>query len=140
VLAPGVYLSFTVSALDTQPQEQLRRNDPPGSDADAWFSALDDRTIELGRGTCTARVLGIHSGADGLWIQLSCEGEPDASVVIHVTSATRVEEVLQRLKSQPPVGRPLEIIDLDGPHSTPAAVSLGRAGAVGTLPTSHDTH
>lgn len=139
-LAPGVYLVEAVSALDLEAREDFRPNDPPGSDADAWFSALDDRTIELGPATCIARVLGIHIGADGLWIQLACEGTAETSVVVHVTSATRVEEVLHRLKVDPPVGRPLEVLDMDGPHSTPAVARLGRTNAVGALPAPRNTH
>jgi hypothetical protein len=129
-----------VSALDTAAREQARPADPPGSDADAWFSALDDRTIELGRNQCIARVHGIHANTDGLWIQLTCEGNQEVSVVVHVTSATRVEDVLQRLKTDGPVGRPLELIDMDGPRSTPAAVRMGRADAIGVLPASRDAH
>ena len=118
----------------------MRPNDPPGSDADAWFSALDDRTIELGRNRCLARVQGIHANGDGLWIQLTCEGHQEVSVVVRVTSATRVDDVLQRLKADGPVGRPLEIIDMDGPRSTPAAARMGRADATGLLPASRDAH
>jgi hypothetical protein len=129
-----------VSALDTAAREQVRPNDPPGSDADAWFSALDDRTIELGRDLCVARVHGIHANGDGLWIQLACEGRQEVSVVVRVTSATRVEDLLQRLKADAPVGRPLEIIDMDGPRSTPAAVRMGRGDATGVLPASRDAH
>ena len=135
-----MYQVVIVSALDTEARQAVLPHDPPGSDADAWFSALDDRTIELGPVSCIARVLGIHAGADGLWIQLECEGNPDTSLVVHVTSATRVEEVLHRLKIDPPVGRPLEIIDLDGRHSTPATARLGRVDATGALPTPRDAH
>ena len=126
-----------MSALDTAAREQVRPADPPGSDADAWFSALDDRTIELGRNQCIARVHGIHAKGDVLWIQLACEGQQDVSVVVRVTSATRIEDVLQRLKADGPVGRPLEIIDMDGPRSTPATARMGRADATGLLPASH---
>jgi hypothetical protein len=129
-----------VSALDTAAREQVRPNDPPGSDADAWFSALDDRTIELGRNRCIARVQGIHANGDGLWIQLACEGQQDISVVVRVTSATRVDDVLERLKDDGPVGRPMEIIDMDGARSTPAAARMGRADATGLLPASRDAH
>ena len=129
-----------MSALDTAAREQVRPNDPPGSDADAWFSALDDRTIELGRDQCIARVQGIHATGGGLWIQMTCEGHQEVSVVVHVTSTTRVEDVLQRLKADGPVGRPLEILDMDGPRSTPAATRMGRADATGLLPASRDAH
>jgi hypothetical protein len=109
-----------VSAVGTQAREHVRPTDPPGSNADAWFSALDDRTIELGPTTCMARVQGIHPGPDGLWIQLSCEGHTEISVVVHVTTATRVEDVLLRLKTDPPVGRPLEMVEMHGSLSTPS--------------------
>ena len=135
-----MYLVAIVSALDIQARERVRPGDSPGSDADAWFAALDDRTIELGPVSCTARVLGIHTGPDGLWIQLTCEGSPDISVVVHVTPATRVEDVLQRLKVDPPVGRPLEIIDMHGALSTPSAARLGRVDASGARPTPRNTH
>ena len=129
-----------MSAIGTLVRQHVQPSDPPGSDADAWFAALDDRTIELGPATCTARVLGIHTGPDGLWIQLSCEGDSEISVVVHVTAATRVEDVLLRLKTDPPVGRPLEIIDLYGRLSTPSAARLGRVDASGARPTPPDIH
>ena len=135
-----MYLVAIVSSLDTHAREHVRPGDLPGSDADSWFSALDDRTLELGPVTCTARVYGIHTGPDGLWIQLSCEGNTDISVVVHVTAATRVEDVLRRLKIDPPVGRPLEVIDMHGPLSTPAAVRLGRVDASGARPTPPNAH
>ena len=118
-----------MSAIGTQAREHIRPADSPGSDADAWFIALDHRTIELGPATCTARVLGIHTSPDGLWIQLSCEGHTEVSVVVHVTAATRVEDVLLRLKTDPPVGRPLEVVDMHGRLSTPATARLGRGHA-----------
>src|SRR5687767_7800 len=71
---PCVSSRCVSATLDTAAREQVRPHDPPGSDADAWFSALDDRTIELGRNRCVARVQGIHTGRDSLWIQLTCEG------------------------------------------------------------------
>ena len=74
---------------------------------------------------CVTRVHGIHASADGLWIQLVCEGDQEISVVVRVTSATRVEDVLKRLKEDAPVGRPLEIIDMDGSRSTPAGGTNG---------------
>jgi hypothetical protein len=129
-----------VSAIGTQTHEHVQPTDPPGSDADAWFAALDDRTIELGPATCTARVLGIHTGPDGLWIQLSCEGGSDLNVVVHVTAETRVEDVLQRLKVDPPVGRPLEMIDMHGRLSTPSTARLGRVDASGVRPTPRNAH
>ena len=129
-----------MSALDIQAREPVRSGDSPGSDADAWFTALDERTIELGPVACTARVMGIHTCPDGLWIQLSCEGCPDISVVVHVTPATRVEDVLQRLKNDPPVGRPLEVIDMHGSLSTPSTARLGRVDASGARPTPRNAH
>ena len=129
-----------MSAIGTLAREHVQPNDPPGSDADAWFAALDDRTIDLGPATCTARVLGIHTGPEGLWIQLSCEGDPNLSAVVHVTAATRVEDVLLRLKTDPPVGRPLEIIDMYGRLSTPSTARLGRVDASGARPTPPNFH
>lgn len=130
-----------MSALDLEAREDFRRNDPPGSDADAWFSALDDRTIEMGPATCVARVMGIHVTADGLWIQLACiVGTQETSMVVHVTPATRVEDVVSRLKTDPPLGRPLEILDMEGPYSTPAAARMGRTDATGAVPTPRNAH
>ena len=84
--------------------------------------------------------MGIHSSPDGLWIQLSCEGYTEISVVVHVTAATRVEDVLHRLEIDPPVGRPLEILDMHGPRSTPSATRLGRAAATGARPMPRHAH
>ena len=129
-----------MSVIGTLAREHVQPSDPPGSDADAWFAALDDRTIELGPATCTARVLGIHTGPEGLWIQLSCEGNSDLSVVVHVTATTRVEDVLLRLKTDPPVARPLEVIDMYGRLSTPSTARLGRVDASGAPPTPPNIH
>ena len=128
-----------MSALDTAAREHVRPTDPPGSDADAWFSALDDRTIELGPHRCVTRVHGIHASPDGLWIQLVCESDQEISVVVRVTSATRVEDVLKRLKEDAPVGRPLEVSTWTDPN-TPAAVRMGRADATGSLPAARGAH
>ena len=135
-----MYLLAVVSALDSHAVDHVQPTEPPVSDADAWFSALDDRTIELGSTSYTARVLGIHTSPDGLWVQLSCDGDTDISLVVHVRPATRVEDVLLRLKADPPVGRPLEVIDLHGRLSTPSAARLGRADASGLLPVRRDAH
>jgi hypothetical protein len=89
----------------------LVAEEPLGVEADAWFTALDHRMVEVGTVTCIATVLGIHTGPAGLWIQLSCADDWDLTAVVFVDEHTRIVDVLQKLRDEPPVGAPLEIID-----------------------------
>ena len=56
------------------------------------------------------QVLGIHGEGSELWIQIACAENPQLSLVLHIGPATRIEDVVERLTTDPPKGRPLEVI------------------------------
>ena len=117
-----------MDALDTQPGSADPVVTPSGSAADAWFRALDGRIVQIGAATCMTHVLGIHGEGSELWIQMGCADNPDLSVVLHIGPATRIEDVVERLTTDPPVGRPLEVISIAGPadQSLADATALAR--------------
>ena len=102
----------TMDALDTQSGSASadRVADRSSTAADAWFRALDGRIVQIGATTCMTQVLGIHGEGSELWIQMACAKDPHLSVVLHIGPATRIEEVVERLTTDPPRGRPLEVI------------------------------
>jgi hypothetical protein len=82
------------------------------SSADQWFAALDQRYIETGDRRWVAQVLGVHRAPDGLWVQLAPNDDPGATIVLHLSMRTRVEDVLLALETRAQFdGRP-HIIDL----------------------------
>ena len=99
-----------MDALDTQLGSADRVAAQPSSAADAWFRALDGRIVQIGATTCMTQVLGIHGAGSELWIQMACAENPQLSVVLHIGAATRIEDVVERLTTDPPTGRPLEVI------------------------------
>jgi hypothetical protein len=99
-----------MDALDTQPGSADRVVAQPGTAADAWFRALDGRIVKIGTNTCMTQVLGIHGEGSELWIQLACAENPELSLVLHIGPATRIEDVVERITTDPPKGHPLEVI------------------------------
>jgi hypothetical protein len=89
-------------------------NDPARlSAADQWFAALDQRQIGTGPRTWVAQVLGVHGGDDDLWVQIAPSVDPGATIVLHLSSATSLEEALRALEHRAPnVDRKPDIIDL----------------------------
>jgi hypothetical protein len=82
------------------------------SSADQWFAALDQRYIGTGDHRWVAQVLGVHGAPDGLWVQLAPNDDPGATIVLHLSMRTRVEDVLLALETRAQFdGRP-HIIDL----------------------------
>jgi hypothetical protein len=122
-----------MNALDTPNRSGVPQGERLGLDADAWFAALDNREVQVGSETCIAQVLGIHISPSGLWIQMSCADDPAMNVVLVVSAATRIDDVLERLRTDPPIGHPLEIIELrvpvpdDGTNQQTAPVAVARA-------------
>jgi len=121
-----------MNALHT-PDRSAQDSERLGLDADAWFFALDNRVLQMGTDTCVAQVLGIHISDTGLWIQLACATDAAMAVVLVVSATTRLDDVLDRLRTDPPSGNPLEIIQLtesvagQGPKTHVAAVGPGAA-------------
>ena len=99
-----------MDALDTQAASADRVAARPDTAADAWFRALDGRIVQIGATTCMTQVLGIHGEGSELWIQMACAENPQLSVVLHIGPATRIEEVVERLITDPPQGHSLEVI------------------------------
>jgi hypothetical protein len=135
-MALGVYQVLAVmNALDTPNRSGIPSSERLGLDADAWFAALDGRAVQVGSDKCITQVLGIHESPSGLWIQVSCADDPVMNVVLVVSATTRIDDVLERLRADPPTGNPLEIIELRGPiaegngRNEQAVASLGRCPA-----------
>lgn len=128
-----------MNALDTTNRPDVPHSARLGLDADAWFAALDNRLLQLGPDTYIAQVLGIHISHSGLWIQVSCAEDPAMNVVLVVSATTRIDDVLERLRTDPPTGYPLEIIEVRGPvednGQQESAVPVGVA-----LPAPHRSH
>jgi len=68
--------------------------------ADRWFSALDQRQIGTGDGRWTAQVVAVHHEADGLWVQVAPVSDLSATILIHVSATTSLDEVLDTLEKQ----------------------------------------
>lgn len=118
-----------MDAVDTHPGSADPVVAQPGDAADAWFRALDGLPMRIGTASCMTQVVGIHGNGSELWIQLACADNPELSVVIHVGSATRIEDVIERLKNDPPTGHALEIISFttDPDQAVADAQALARA-------------
>ena len=99
-----------MDALDTQPGSADPVVAQPSTAADAWFRALDGRIVQIGASTCMTQVVGIHGDGSELWIQVACADNPELSAVLHIGPATRIEDVVERLRTDPPTGHPLEIV------------------------------
>ena len=68
--------------------------------ADRWFAALDQRQIGTGDGRWTAHVVAVHHEADGLWVQVAPVSDLSATILIHVSATTSLDEVLDTLEKQ----------------------------------------
>lgn len=102
-MALDVYqMSPVMNTLDIPNRSGGPHSERLGLDADAWFTALDNRVVQVGSDTCITRVLGIHVGPSGLWIQVSCADDTATSVVLAVSAATQVDDVMERLRTNPP--------------------------------------
>ena len=129
-LAFRVYLlAAEMDALDTQSTSAGRVAASSDTAADAWFRALDGRIVQMGAATCMTQVLGIHGEGSELWIQMACADNPQLSMVLHIGPATRIEEVVERLMTDPPQGRPLEVISFpsEADRTLADATALARA-------------
>ena len=132
-LAFRVYhFAADMHALDTGSASADRAAAPSDSAADAWFRALDGRIVQIGAVTCMTQVLGIHGEGSELWVQMACAQNPQLSMVLHIGPATRIEEVVERLMTDPPNGRPLEVISFtsEADQALSDATALARAARV----------
>ena len=81
--------------------------------ADDWFFALDQRRIGAGSAAWVAQVFGVHRENGELWVQLAPLDRPASAIVLHVSPATHLDDVLEALERRQPAseGKP-EVIDL----------------------------
>jgi hypothetical protein len=74
---------------------------------------LDQRPLGSGPSKWVAQVLAVHTERDGLWVQIAPADDPSATVVLHVSAATHLDEALTALEHQSrPSDGPPAVIDL----------------------------
>ena len=83
-----------------------------GTDADAWFMALDGRAVQVGADTGILRVEGIHAQGGTLWIQVSLFDDSVPGVVLQVEGCHSPHDVFDALRHYELTGVPLEVIKI----------------------------
>lgn len=68
--------------------------------ADRWFQTLDHREIDVGNRRSLARVVGIHTEGNEVWIQLATGRGGDRNLVLHLSSWTTVDQVVAAMKTR----------------------------------------
>jgi hypothetical protein len=101
-----------VDAVDLHPLTLSPADAALGTDADAWFIALDGRPAQIGDDTGILRVEGIHGQGGMLWIQVSLFDDSVPGVVIQVEGCHSQHDVFEALRHYEPTGVPLEIIKI----------------------------
>jgi hypothetical protein len=101
-----------VDAVDLTPLALAPTDTALGTDADAWFVALDGRVVRVGDDTCILRVEGIHGSGSKLWIQVSLFDEDTPGVVLQVEACHSQHDVFDALRACELSGVPLEIIKI----------------------------
>ena len=86
---------------------------PLGTDADAWFMALDGRVARVGSDTGILRIEGIHGQGFTLWIQVALFDDTVPGVVLQVEGTHSQLDVLETLRHYELTGVPLEIIKIE---------------------------
>jgi hypothetical protein len=85
-----------------------------GTDADAWFMALDGQVVRIGDDTGIVRVEGIHGQGSTLWIQVSLFEDGEPGVVLQVDGSQSRQDVVDTLQHYEFTGVPLEVIRVRG--------------------------
>jgi len=101
---------ITVDAVDLHPLTLSPIDTPLGTEADAWFMALDGRVVRVGDDTGVLRVEGIHGQGSTLWIQVSLFDDAVPGVVLQVDACQSQQDVFAALRHYQLTGVPLEII------------------------------
>jgi hypothetical protein len=101
-----------VDAVDFSPLALAPTDTALGTDADAWFMALDGRVVRVGGDTCILRVEGIHGNGSTLWIQVGIFDEDTPGVVLQVEACHSQLDVFEALRGYEMTGVPLEIIKI----------------------------
>ena len=99
-----------MDAVDLHPLTVTATDIALGTDADAWFMALDSRVVRVGSDTGILRVEGIHGSGSTLWIQVSLADDDTPGVVLQVEASHNQHDVFESLKGYELTGVPLEII------------------------------
>ena len=99
-----------MDAVDLHPLTLSSADTALGTDADAWFMALDGRVVRVGGDTAILRVEGIHGQGSTLWIQVSLFDDTVPGVVLQVSACHSPLDVFETLRHYELTGVPLEII------------------------------
>ena len=99
-----------MDAVDLHPLTLSPADTALGSDADAWFMALDGRVVRVGEDTGILRIEGIHGQGSTLWIQVSLFDDSVPGVVLQVEACHSQHDVVETLRHYELAGVPLEII------------------------------
>ena len=99
-----------MDAVDLHPLTLSPIDTALGTDADAWFIALDGRIVRVGDDTGILRIEGIHSQGATLWIQVSLFDDSVPGVVLQVEACQSQLDVVETLRHFELTGVPLEII------------------------------
>jgi hypothetical protein len=99
-----------MDAVDLHPLTLFPAEIALGTDADAWFMALDGRVVRIGDDTGVMRVEGIHSQGSTLWIQVALFDDSVPGVVLQVDGTQCPQDVFSTLRHYELTGVPLEII------------------------------
>jgi hypothetical protein len=103
-----------VDAVDLHPLTLSPTQTPLGTDADAWFMALDGRVVRVGDETGVLRIEGIHGQGATLWIQVSLFDDAVPGVVLQVEGCHSQQDVFETLRHYELTGIPLEVIKVAG--------------------------
>jgi hypothetical protein len=67
---------------------------------DRWFRALDQRPIRVGLQEWLLQVTGIWVEGNEVWIQLADRSGPGGSILLHVDSATSIDQAIRALSGR----------------------------------------
>jgi len=101
-----------VDAVDLHPLTISPADAPLGTDADAWFMALDSRVAVVGGDTGILRIEGIHPQGADLFIQVSLFDDGEPGVILQVAGRHSAHDVFEALRHYQLTGIPLEIIKI----------------------------
>lgn len=102
-----------MDAVDLHPLTFSPAETALGTDADAWFMALDGRAVRVGDDTAVLRVEGIHHRGSTLWIQVALFDDSEPGFVLLVEGTHSQLDVFETLRHYELTGVPLEIIKIE---------------------------
>lgn len=101
-----------MDAVDLHPLTLSPADTALGTDADAWFVALDGRVVQVGDDTAILRIEGIHGQGGTLWIQVSLFDDSVPGVVLQVEGCHSPRDVFDALRHYELTGMPLEVVKI----------------------------